>query len=716
MVALATRPIAAPITPRWYQEEAVKAALDKDGPALINLPTGCGKSLVLFLLCYAPQFLTKRVMILGEHLEILLESRKTILMMDPNADVGVVGFGFAEWDHRILLGGLDTLVIEHRIDKLKTLDIALILVDECFVAGTMIGDTPIENIKPGDIVTAFDEKTQTFSQKKVVRLFKNPVGNRLVKIICDGKETVCTPNHPFYTHSGWKRAEELILEDKLLFFENNLWKKINAIEIYKPGNDGTFGGLCTDGYVYNFEVEDVHTYTANGIVVHNCHHAYTNADEDGNNPDPSQYDKIFTACKEAKLVGVTATVDRADGKDITQVFGPPVYAKGIMEMIEKGYLCSLRNFIVRTTNVLNVQSVNGDYNQTKLEQAVNRKDRNSLIVETCIDQKYGGPDIPTVAFCTGKDHAKALAQEFNSRGIPTAVVTDEVRGKERKQIFADFAIGKIKVICNILVLAEGWDANVWRVVLASPTKSRPRYAQMIGRGTRNYPGKQFCYIVDFTDNTMSHSLDPVHLDDIIGFPVPEGADVREAVKQIKEKQAREGGEEKEEKGVDAAGQKVVAQEINVVNVPWVKDTTGTFRVDIDHSCVVLYPIGNGNYHVVMNMKRSAKSPDNVVPVAKNIPLQWAMGVAEHKVKHLQAKNFSILDPNAPWRREKMTQSQYQTINGLQKSINRPEHYKRIDTSWNKEQAANRIEELIRIKQAMPKAPRAPKKTKKQKAS
>ena len=53
--------------------------------------------------------------------------------------------------------------------------------------------------------------------------------------------------------------------------------RVASVEVLEPGSDGRFGGLCPDGHVYNFEVEDDHNYFANGVLVHNCHHITSNS-------------------------------------------------------------------------------------------------------------------------------------------------------------------------------------------------------------------------------------------------------------------------------------------------------------------------------------------------------------------------------------------------------------------------------------------------------
>ncbi len=150
-------------------------------------------------------------------------------------------------------------------------------VDECFPAGTLIGATPIEKIKPGDIVQCFNHRLNCVEYRPVNCVFKNrPVG--LVKVRLEsGASIVCTPNHPFYCQeaAGYVATTLLIAGDTVMCEENGIVSRtrVTSIDAVRPTDDSRFGGACPDGFVYNIEVEEHHNYFANGVLVHNCHHA-----------------------------------------------------------------------------------------------------------------------------------------------------------------------------------------------------------------------------------------------------------------------------------------------------------------------------------------------------------------------------------------------------------------------------------------------------------
>lgn len=134
----------------------------------------------------------------------------------------------------------------------------------CFVAGTAvltsIGAKSIETVQPGDLVWAWDEDTGDVSLKKVVETYVNET-DELVHIWADGEEIVATPSHPFYSPvKGWTDAVRLRAGDVLVL--------VNGEYVVVERVQHEF--LESPVTVYNFQVEDYHTYyVASGVLVHN---------------------------------------------------------------------------------------------------------------------------------------------------------------------------------------------------------------------------------------------------------------------------------------------------------------------------------------------------------------------------------------------------------------------------------------------------------------
>ena len=103
----------------------------------------------------------------------------------------------------------------------------------------------------------------------------------------------------------------------------------------------------------------------------------------------------------------------------------------------------------------------------------------------------------TLAFCVDRKHAEALCASFQSAGIPSAYLDGETPLDERREMYEQLRRQEIKIIFNIMVLTEGFDApHVDCILLARPSKSPTLLTQMIGRGTRPHPGKENCLILD----------------------------------------------------------------------------------------------------------------------------------------------------------------------------------------------------------------------------
>jgi len=181
---------------------------------------------------------------------------------------------------------------------LPPFDIAIL--DECFVAGTMVGRVPIERVCVGDKVRSYNETTRSFVLATVCQVLSSrPSSLVRVRVEGDGDGDhdvvlVCTPWHPFLTERGWvpafalrsprhfkgyhqaKKMTDRVIRDRgdvSPGAEKRWFSSVLDVEVIEPTPDGTFGGACPGGVVYNLEIESTHTYLVENVVVHNCHEA-----------------------------------------------------------------------------------------------------------------------------------------------------------------------------------------------------------------------------------------------------------------------------------------------------------------------------------------------------------------------------------------------------------------------------------------------------------
>lgn len=209
--------------------------------------------------------------------------------------------------------------------------------------------------------------------------------------------------------------------------------------------------------------------------------------------------------KNCLLLGVTATPNRADNKELKTIFQQTTFSYTIQQGMSANHLARIRAFRVNTaTNLQGVHNTAGDFNLGELGDAVNNDDRNGLIIKA---YKTLTPDKQAICFAVDVAHTQELSKRFNDEGIPSEFVLGATPKLEREQILKDFKDHKIKVLVNAMVLTEGYDEeSIQAVLMARPTQSGILYQQMVGRGTRIHPQKEFLTVIDFVDNSLKHQL------------------------------------------------------------------------------------------------------------------------------------------------------------------------------------------------------------------
>lgn len=237
-------------------------------------------------------------------------------------------------------------------------------------------------------------------------------------------------------------------------------------------------------------------FPADLIVVDEAHHA----------PSPS-YRAIFDAFPGARVLGLTATPDRADEKAMGIVFDSVAFVYEIEDAIREGYLCpfELERVHVDAIDLRAVRTVGGDLNQADLAAAFAIEEVLQGIVVPLLE-KAG--DRRTISFSTSVANAHRMAEISNRiRAGCARAVDGETPSDQRREILNDHRAGAFQFLYNVGVLTEGYDdPAVSCIAMARPTKSRSLYAQCAGRGLRIAPGKDNCLILDFVGNSGRHGL------------------------------------------------------------------------------------------------------------------------------------------------------------------------------------------------------------------
>lgn len=208
----------------------------------------------------------------------------------------------------------------------------------------------------------------------------------------------------------------------------------------------------------------------------------------------------------ALFLGVTATLARGDGIGLGSVIDDVVYEKSIAWGIRKKFLSPVRGVAVRAPelDLSAVRSSRGDYQASDLGHAM--EDSGALDV---IPKAYAehAADRPGVVFSPTVATAEYTAEILRDAGITSAVISGTTPRDERLKTFEDYRTGRVQVLSNCMVLTEGFDApHTSCIVIARPTQSNPLYIQMVGRGTRTYPGKTDCLVLDIVGAGAGNKL------------------------------------------------------------------------------------------------------------------------------------------------------------------------------------------------------------------
>lgn len=270
------------------------------------------------------------------------------------------------------------------------------------------------------------------------------------------------------------------------------------------------------------------------IIIDEAHHSIT----DG-------YQRILEHFSDAKVLGVTATPDRGDMRNLGEVFDSLAYEYKLTQAIKDGYLCRIvAQTIPLQLDISQVGMSAGDFAVGGLGTALDPylEQIASEMQKVCMNRK-------TVVFLPLIKTSQKFRDILNAHGFRAAEVNGQ--SDDRAQILEDFSAGKYNVLCNSMLLTEGWDCpSVDCIVVLRPTKVRSLYSQMVGRGTRLSPGKTELLLLDFLWMTERHEL--CRPADLI-------CENREVSKKMTENLAESGCPEDLEEAEQHASEDVVAQ-------------------------------------------------------------------------------------------------------------------------------------------------------------
>ncbi len=282
--------------------------------------------------------------------------------------------------------------------------------------------------------------------------------------------------------------------------------RVVSVEIQKPGSLVAGGNDCEGGQfvdVFNIEVEANNNYFANGVLVHNCLRKSIKA--------------MLDTRPNLKVIGATATPFHPE---IPKYFTNVVNVITMRELVSDKFLVPFRVFVAHEIDTTGVKVVAGEWKKDDLE------DRGRRIVGDVVadfirlsGEVFGGTR-KTICFSCGVAHGHELAEKFNDAGINAVQISYKDSEEYKADVLAEFAKPDtgIKIVISSDILTRGFDQpDVEHVILARPLKkSFSSHVQMVGRGARPYPGKEFALIQDHSGNWLrfAESWDELHDDGV----------------------------------------------------------------------------------------------------------------------------------------------------------------------------------------------------------
>ena len=226
------------------------------------------------------------------------------------------------------------------------------------------------------------------------------------------------------------------------------------------------------------------------IIIDEAHHCLSDS-----------YQRVLEHFSGAKVLGVTATPDRGDMRNLGQYFESLAYEYSLPRAIRDGYLCPIKaQTIPLRLDLSGVGIQSGDFKAGDLGTALD-----PYLYQIADEMANYCQGRKTVVFLPLVKTSKKFRDILIGKGFRAAEVNGE--SQDRAEILRDFDAGKYDVLCNSMLLTEGWDCpSVDCIVVLRPTKIRSLYSQMVGRGTRLCEGKDHLLLLDFLWHTERHEL------------------------------------------------------------------------------------------------------------------------------------------------------------------------------------------------------------------
>ena len=298
-----------------------------------------------------------------------------------------------------------------------------------------------------------------------------------------------------------KEPKVLFVAHREELLENGMIVLENILKINKNNFGKCFAGINDkDKNIIFASIQSLRTEYINFkqnyfdyIVIDEFHHASADS-----------YVKIINYFEPKFLLGLTATPERMDGKNILALCNYNLIGEiGLKKAMEQDLIAPFHYFGVNdyTINYESITYKYGKYDEIELTENLNQNKRTEYILEQINKFGFCGNYLNCIAFCENIEHANFMNKEFIKADYKSKVLTSKTKTTERSKILSDFKNKKIQILCVVDILNEGVDIpSINLLLFLRPTLSSTIFIQQIGRGLRKYENKDFVTIIDFIGN------------------------------------------------------------------------------------------------------------------------------------------------------------------------------------------------------------------------
>lgn len=226
------------------------------------------------------------------------------------------------------------------------------------------------------------------------------------------------------------------------------------------------------------------------VVIDEFHHA-----------EAPTYLRVLDHFRPKQLIGLTATPERTDGRNVIDQFGTPTYELRLWHALERKLLCPFHYFGVNdNTDLRDLTWLGGKYSDSELEKRyIEHGDaRADTVIRELLEKVEDQAAMKVVAFCASIRHAEYMAARFNKAGIPSFALHSALPSESRQSLVRRFRRGEFPILCTVDLFNEGIDIpEINTVLFLRPTESATIFIQQLGRGLRNHSQKGVLTVLDF---------------------------------------------------------------------------------------------------------------------------------------------------------------------------------------------------------------------------